>query len=867
MAGDLLEREDALRQMRSALASAQENAGQILLVSGEAGMGKSALLAHFAQEQAQQCRVLWGFCDALLTPRPLGPLFDFVALLNARVRQCIESGATSPAIFDALMSDLAAHPQPSLMLLEDVHWADDATLDLIRFLGRRIARLGAVIVITYRDDELPAGHPLVPVLSALHGPHVHRLPLQPLSPQAVSRLAAQSNLQSNSQMDGLFEKTQGNPFFVAEVLASPHQGVPRSVADAVVARLQRLSAGAMDFCERVSVLPGRVDLALLRPWHDQRGLDLNATLDECIHVGVLQMDGLALRFRHELARLAVRDMLLPRRKQTIYGDMLHLLETLPGVNNALLADLAHHSGRGELVLRYAPLAGAAAALLGAHREAAAHYLLALEHAAAAPAEAQADLNERWALEASLATGITHQVLHARERAAEIWRELGNVKRMASNLTSLSRVHWYLGDKPQANSYADEAIEALQRIPPTSELAMAYSERSMLYMLVTDSDSALMWARRALALSEQLGATEARIHALDILGVTLVFSGDNSGDHHLQESLALALAGEFHEQAALAYTHLTTTAGLSCRLALSEKCCLEGIAFAKAHDLDTWAHFLLGFYSQLKASQGDFAQAQALALASLAGGAQAPVMRWASTLGLGVARSRTGAPDGIELLEECLKICGPMGDASMVAKTCWDLAEAYWLRGRLHDAREAIEKGWQRRGKSKAPWLVGRLLVWRKRLGMTLDYPFAVAEPYQLEMDGDLLAAAKAWQAIGAPYDRATCLMQCGDAELLEAIDIFTALGATLAAELARNRARHLGVRGVKRGPYAAAQTNVGGLTAKEQLVYKLIAQGLSNAEISAEISRSVRTVEHHASNVMSKMGVRNRGELARLQVA
>ena len=407
----------------------------------------------------------------------------------------------------------------------------------------------------------------------------------------------------------------------------------------------------------------------------------------------------------------------------------------------------------------------------------------------------------------------------------------------------------------------QAIEVLESIAPTAELAMAYSVRSQMYMLNSDYESALMWGERALQLALAQGASEARIHALNNLGSTLLMSGRPGGEALLEESLVLAMAGGFHEQAARAYTNLSSSMILQCRFADAERFCREGLAFDREHDLDSWTYYLLGLCAQLAAEQGHFAQAQTLALEALAIPSQTPVMRWPPSLALGIARSRCGAVDALAILEECLATGLATGEAQLILPTCRALAEAHWLRGQTEQARSVVMQGWEHRGPADDPWLTGQLMVWGHRLGLTLDPGTPVAALYQLEMDGEALLAARQWEALGAPFEQALCLMRCGDEGLKQAIELFAQQGAHPALELARAQARKQGVRGIKRGPYAAARDNSLGLTGHELQIYQLIGGGLSNEEIASKLNRSVRTIEHHVSSVLSKLGAKNRTEL------
>jgi predicted ATPase len=216
----LLERDASLAELDMALKDAASGEGQVALVSGEAGIGKTSLVAWFAREQPGSVRLLWGACDALFTPRPLGPLHDMAMHMQGNLPALLNSDANRTAIFSAVLGDLQG--RPSIAVFEDVHWADEATLDLLRFLGRRIARTAALLVMTYRDDELGLRHPLRSVLGDLATlPSTRRVPLRPLTETAVRTLVGERAIDAAA----LHRQTGGNPFFVTEVLASAGNGL------------------------------------------------------------------------------------------------------------------------------------------------------------------------------------------------------------------------------------------------------------------------------------------------------------------------------------------------------------------------------------------------------------------------------------------------------------------------------------------------------------------------------------------------------------------------------------------------------------------------------------------------------------------
>ena len=190
----------------------------------------------------------------------------------------------------------------SVVVLEDLHWADEATLDVVQLLGRRVARMPALVIATYRDDELARDHPLRVVLGELGG--AHRMTVEPLSPGAVARLAAAHGVDGAA----LHARTGGNPFFVTEVLARHGASTPGSVRDAVLARAARLPAPARRLLEAVAVARPRAEIWLL----ERIAADELPELEACLASGMLRAEGDAVGFRHEIARATIEDELPPR---------------------------------------------------------------------------------------------------------------------------------------------------------------------------------------------------------------------------------------------------------------------------------------------------------------------------------------------------------------------------------------------------------------------------------------------------------------------------------------------------------------------------------------------------------------------------
>ena len=262
-------------------------------------MGKTVLLEAF-QQRMPGARWLWGGCDGLLTPRPLGPLFDISAQLGGGFADLCDGGAPRDRLFTGFLAELGPPAAFTIAVIEDVHWADEATIDLLSFLGRRLARTPALLLASYRDDELAADHPLRVVLGDLATQRAtRRMKLPPLTVEAVRELVGERDVDAAE----LRRITGGNPFYVSEMLEAGWPSVPPTVRDVVGARLARASAGTRRAVETAAVNGARVDRSLLT-WILE---DWQSSADECLATGILVPDGTGLRFRHELSRMAVED--------------------------------------------------------------------------------------------------------------------------------------------------------------------------------------------------------------------------------------------------------------------------------------------------------------------------------------------------------------------------------------------------------------------------------------------------------------------------------------------------------------------------------------------------------------------------------
>ena len=851
---DLLERDRSFEQLSELFHTATTGHGGTVLVSGEAGIGKTALVEQFVSKHCRGARRLWGACEALFTPRPLGPLYDIAAQTRGTLATLLSRDTPRPMVFSAFLDELQKSASPTVVVFEDVHWADEATLDLIKFLGRRIPQLTALFIVTYRDEELSLDHPLRLVLGDLPSKAVARLRLAPLSEHAVRSLAQQAHRPAEE----LYAITGGNPFFVTEVLASESPGVPMTVRDAVLARVARLSAAARPLLELASVVPTRAERWLL----DSVLGSAAPALEECLSRGMLTLDQTMVAFRHELARQAVESTLSPLRRQALHTQVLQAL-LKHGEDTSQAVRLVHHAMEaqdGALVLRYAPLAAKQASAQGAHREAAAQYETALRYADQLSPERQAELLEGRAHECYL-TGQIEEAVQARQAALRIWRQLDLADKVGHTLHWLSRLSWFLGKPGEAGQYVAEAVHLLETLPPGAELAMAYGNRAQLAMRANDNAQAVQWGERAMALAEFHGDVETLVHALTNVGAAQLHAQNEQGRANLERSLRLALEGGWEELAARAYLNLGSYAVEVRDYARAARYLQEGIAYCTKHDLDTWGTYMRAYQALTRFEQGAWEEAAAEATRLLERYRLAPPIKIPALVVLGWVRVRRGDPGSAAVLDEARALALSMGELRRIAPVAAARAEAAWLQGKQERCLAEARVGYDLALVHEAdPWTLGELSVWMWRAGGLSSTPRPIAEPFARQIAGDWQGAAKLWAEIGCPYELALALTD-GDAPAkLSALTLFERLGAQPVAALVRQRMQQQGMRGIPRGPRPSTRTNQAGLTTRQREVLLLMAEGLSNAEIANRLSTSLKTVDHHVSAVLAKLEVHSRAQ-------
>ncbi|HEY7278903.1 MAG TPA: AAA family ATPase [Trebonia sp.] len=834
----LVEREGFLASLERLLSEALDGSGRLVFLGGEAGVGKTALATALA-EAAGGTAIRRGSCDNITTAEALGPILDALPELAAAAG--LEAGMTRFRLFQQVRGMLSKTPM--LLLLEDVHWADEATLDILRFLGRRLAGMRLMIVATFRSEEADGDHPLTIVMGELAArPGVVRMELPSLSLRGVQRLLDDAGSALNTEE--VYRRTGGNPFYVTEVLAAGSGHVPVTVRDAVLARVSRLSPEARDVAGTASVL-GRAELDLLTR---VAGQPLTA-VDECLSRGVLVASDGAVEFRHELARLAVEGSLPQAQRATAHARALAQLAARGSADHRRLAHHAAGSGDRTAVIRHAPLAAARAARLGAHREAAGQLRMALRYYEV-PDSRRAALLDQLSYECYL----TDQVSQAQASALDALAIYDHEKDALSIGTAqrwLSRLSWVLGQNADSERYAAAAVATLEPLPPGHELAMAYSNLAQLRMLADDASEAVRWGTKAIELARSLGDREAEMHALNNVGTALLLDDVVEGWAQLTRSLDLALADDAHEHAARAYTNLSSTRVRQRSLPEADRLLKAGIAYCTDRDLDTWRRYMSAWLAYSLAEQGRYTAAEQHLADVTRHPHLSPITRICALVVGGVLAARRG--DSTEALDQVLPIAVQTGEPQRLVPVAAARAEAAWIAGRVPDIVAEIDRAWPIAAAHPQLWELGQLCWWLHLAGDRRPPPAPVARPFALMLADQHRAAASAWQDLGCPLWSAYALALSPEPQdAQECLDILGRLGAAAVRHAVLRTRRTRGLT-VPRGPRPARQANPAGLTAREVEVLDLLADGLSYTEVAERLILSEKTVGHHVSAVLRKL--------------
>lgn len=847
---DLLERDADLAVLADLRERASRGRGSLVLVRGEPGAGKTALARRSCADAIRSgVRVLWGTCTPLSTPAPLEPLNEAVQPIGGVVAALVVDDAPVHRILAALLDELTH--TPTVLVVDDLHWADQATIDLMRLLSRRVQRTRSLLIGIHRDEEVGPDHPLRPLIGdVVRSDAASQLMVGPLSKDAVATIVAGLG----RDLDEVLQLTGGNAFFVREVATAPGESLPATVRDAVLARTADLTPAAHDVLALVTCAPEAVPDVVL----PALGVDL-PTLRSLQRTGLLERGPRGLRFRHELCRLAVADLIPAGGEVALHARVLEALERDGRADPAVLTHHARGAHDSARVARYAALAGRRAAATGAHAQAVDFFQLALDQPERLDADEQAELLERLAQELYFVDRLTDAVV-AGDRARTIRAAEGDTAGAGSVCHALSLYEYYNADRGRADRHAAEAIELLEPTGDPIELGHAYATEAYLAIQRNDvagTDDMLTRIRR---LAEPAADLRLRMR-VDMLQATRDVLVDREGAR--EQLLAVAAAGlraELYYPASTSYSLLVYFDVEQRRLRAARELLDISLPLAVDRDIRICEVWQLGARARLNLLGGDW-DAALLDAGVMLGADSVPLGRPWAELVAGLIGLRRGNEDSRAHLDAAWERARRLDEPLRVLPAAAAIAEQAWLTGRP-DGRvdEAVAVLRATAGVPGLEWSRGDLATWLRRLGCDLPRRLAVAKPYQLMLNGQGKDAAVEWARIGEPYEQALTLLDSGGADAIEALRLLDSLDAAVVAAKLRQRLRDEGVTTIPAGPRAVTRTNPAGLTARELEVLTLLAEGWSNSQLAARLYVSPKTVGHHVSAILAKLHADTRTE-------
>lgn len=852
---ELVERSESIDFLRLQLSKTSAGEGHCVFICGEAGIGKTSLIKAFCNEKKATYKVFTGTCDALFSPRPLAPLYDIALQMGFDLQESSEKAEDRIDLFARFFRAISVPKEQVIIVFEDIHWADEATLDFIKFFSRRITHTSCLFLLTYRDNEISPRHPLRSVLGEMMPGTYSRLLLAPLSKVAVEELAKAKGYKG----EDVYDISGGNPFYVNEILASYSPGIPDSIKDSILFVYMKQDETTKRVWEILSVLPTGLEFNYL--------MDLDPAYEQAVENSlssrILVLNDGKLLFKHELYRRTIEQSLSPIKSIALNKQILQFFQ-VAFEDNGQIERIIHHAKNAhsnDLVVYYAPLAAVKARSVGAHTEASRLYQSAIEYYRGNDADQLVGWYEAYAYECYLTNQIREAILY-QGKALEIWKAKNDLLNVANSLRFLSRLWWFEGNRAQAEALGFEAIGVLEHQPVSAIKAMAYSNMAQLKMLADQVEACLYWGERAIAMAEELHNDEILSHALNNVGTVLVGNDDTvaRGSELLNKSLAIALKNSYHEHVARAYTNLGSSGVIRRDYGPARKALDEGIAYCEERDLDSWVKYMLSFKARLALETGGWNDAYRIAAGLLENEQQTPVVKISALTVLATIKMRRREGDAPALLSDMKATAFLMQEAQRIVPALAALLEYEWITGEVMVEEEALESAIRIVTETDHVIQNSAFAFWLKKArNRHLVLP-EIFPGFDYGTAASITAAAAFWENAGSAYEQALLLFEGTEKQKKEALRLVQGLGADAVFEKMKQEMQAEGIRKIPRGMQQATRSNPAQLTNRELDILQLLGQNLQYKEIADRLFISVKTVGHHVSSIFVKLDVNSRGK-------
>jgi len=936
----LIGRTAELARLDAALAQAQSGSSVLLFVSGDAGIGKSRLVETFAERARERDAIVFsGACLDLA--EGAAPYAPFVAALRPLADE-LNGDELAHVLGEAqrelgaLLPELCGRPpdprdgtergrlyelalglfrrmaalHPAVLILEDLHWIDPASADLLAMLGSNLRRAGLVIVGTYRSDEVSRDHPLHgTALELERSGRAERIELAGLSGEEVTAqiTGILGTEPATRQTRSLFDRSEGNPFFVEELLAAGPTSteLTASLRDVLLTRVERLGSATRTVLRAVATIGRRSDEELIATVTGLPPGELEFALREAVAHRLLVVSGDEYDTRHALLREAIHADLLPGQRNRLHSAVAEALE-----GKDVPAESARHwyaAGDRPRALGGFVAAAAAAQATNAWAIALAHYERALRlWPEVSDAEARCGLPHTELLAraavAAMAEGETDRALALTEAAIAQVDPRERPLRAAGLRILMGRINWVAGDVAAACHAYDEAVALLPAEASTRERAQVRALQGHAFMLQSRYTDAVSCCREAIAVAVAVGASDLEGHARNTLGVGLTMLGrPDDGLAELADALRIAKSRDDTWELGRTYVNFSDALLWAGRWAEAAEVGMEGVNVCRSLGYGrTTCMCAAGNTLAALVRLGRWPDADRLV--DEVNDIDAPSgQRWGVTLAMAELDLRRGRLEGARrqlavVAEPAVRSEGKELASSFRLCAAWLAVSEGSYEECLEHVRIGLEliRGSEYTRVGPQLCAIGlcaeaalngdpdELLKECRELlvGMTgTPEPEAYGRHAEAEATrltgpdpGSWRAAMAAWEALAEPYHAAYCRFRGAEALLAvkgsrtEAAALLRAAHETvlrLGADTLREKIEDL-ARRARLELVAAAVTPLPGLTAREGEILALLSDGRTNRQIAEALFISERTVGVHVSRILHKLGVANRGAAAHL---